>query len=193
MARDTIEAINTLGLKNIYLMGTSQGGMISMVIAMEYPDIVKKLVLGSTSSHVWEKQQGPIENWIKLASEKDRKGLYLDFAKEIYPPDVFEQYKGYFEEVSATVTDEELSKFVILARSIKDFNVTGDLSRISCPVLALGDFKDLVLDSDATMEIAQELDEKPDFKLYMYAGYGHAAYDTAPDYKDRVYKFLMEE
>ena len=33
---------------------------------------------------------------------------------------------------------------------------------------------------------------RPDFRLYMYVGYGHAAYDTAPDYRDRIQRFLMQ-
>jgi len=27
----------------------------------------------------------------------------------------------------------------------------------------------------------------------MYDGYGHASYDTAPDYKDRILRFLIQE
>ena len=71
-------------------------------------------------------------------------------------------------------------------------SLTDGLKKINCPVLALGVYEDSVLDADATMEIAQELDERPDFKLYMYIGYGHAAFDTAPDYKQRVLDFYLE-
>ena len=90
------------------------------------------------------------------------------------------------------MTDEDLSKFIILARSIRDFNISDELSKINCPVLALGVYEDAVLDSDATMEIAENLDDKPDFSLYMYKGYGHAAFDTAPDYKKRVLDFFLK-
>ena len=31
------------------------------------------------------------------------------------------------------------------------------------------------------------------FALYMYDDYGHASYDTAPDYKERILRFLMSE
>jgi hypothetical protein len=30
----------------------------------------------------------------------------------------------------------------------------------------------------------------PDFEWYLYDGFGHAAYDTAPDYRERLLKFL---
>ncbi|WP_026492811.1 alpha/beta fold hydrolase [Butyrivibrio sp. XPD2002] len=192
MARDTAKAMKELGLKDTYLFGASQGGMISMVIAMEYPELVKKLALGSTSSQIHPEQRKVIDKWISLAEAGDKEGLYQEFGKEIYPPAVYEQFKDYFSEVSKTVTDAELKKFIILAKSIPKFNVTDGLKKINCPVLALGVYEDSVLDADATMEIAQELDERPDFKLYMYIGYGHAAFDTAPDYKQRVLDFYLE-
>jgi len=62
--------------------------------------------------------------------------------------------------------------------------------RIHCRVLAVGVFEDPVLDADATMEIAEKLDSHPDFNLYMYTGFGHAAFDTAPDYRERLLKFF---
>ena len=90
------------------------------------------------------------------------------------------------------MTDKELERFIILAEGIKDFNVASELDRIQCPVLALGVFEDSVLDSDATMEIAEKLDECTDFRLYMYTGYGHAAFDTAPDYRQRILNFFEQ-
>ncbi|WP_196808738.1 alpha/beta fold hydrolase [Butyrivibrio sp. AC2005] len=192
MARDTADAMKELGLKDVYMFGASQGGMIAMVIAMEYPELVKKLALGSTSSHLQPQQQAVFDKWISLAEAKDAQGLYQEFGKEIYPENVYEQFKDYFNDVSKTVTDAELKKFVILAKSIKKINVTDGLKKINCPVLALGVYEDAVLDSDATMEIAEELDYRPDFKLYMYIGYGHAAFDTAPDYRKRVFEFYEE-
>ncbi len=193
MADDTAAVINEMGLKDIYVFGASQGGMIAMAMAIRYPDLVKKAVLGSTSPHVKPEQQAVIERWIELAEKGDREGLYQEYGREIYPPDVYEQSRDYFIQTAKSVTDEELKKFVILAKSILGFDVSPDLGRIKCPVMALGVFEDPVLDSDATMEIAENLDERPDFVLYMYTGYGHAAFDTAPDYRKRVYDFLMKE
>ena len=192
MADDTASAMKELGLTQAYVFGASQGGMISLSLAIRHPELVKKIVLGSTSSHVRPSQRGVIDRWIELAEKKDREGLYQEYGKEIYPPDVYEQCKDMLTEVSATVTDEELEKFVILASSIRGFDVTDELKKIDCPVLALGVYEDSVLDSDATMEIAENLDHREDFALYMYKGFGHAAFDTAPDYKKRILEFFLK-
>ena len=92
--------------------------------------------------------------------------------------------------MAETVTDAELERFITLAEGTRDFNVTDELDKICCPVMAIGVYEDAVLDSDATMEIAEKLDRRPDFRLYLYTGYGHAAYDTAPDYRERILRFF---
>ena len=192
MARDTAEAMLALGLKDVYLFGASQGGMMALVIAIEYPGLVKKLVLGSTSAHVLPEQFRSIERWIALAEANDPVGLYLSFGEKIYPPAVFGQFREALIGAGKTVTAAELRRFVILARGIEGFDVSNRVAEIQCPVLAIGVFEDAVLDADATMEIAEKLDLKPDFWLYLYTGYGHAAFDTAPDYRERIKRFFEE-
>ena len=89
------------------------------------------------------------------------------------------------------MTDHDLERFIIFVEGTKGFNVVDELGKIQCPVLAVGAFEDKVLGSDATMEIAEKLDYRADFRLYMYIGYGHAAYDTAPDYRERLLNFFL--
>ena len=191
MARDTAEAFQILGLKNVCLFGASQGGMIGLVIAIEHPELIRKMVLGSTSAHVQEPQYRVLEKWAQLARNKDKVGLYLEFGKEIYPSEVYEQYRETLISAAQTVTDDDLARFIILVEGTKDFDVVSDLDKIRCPVLAVGVYEDSILDSDATMEIAEKLDRRADFRLYMYIGYGHAAFDTAPDYRERLLNFFL--
>ncbi len=190
MARDTAEAFRALGLERVCLFGASQGGMIALALAVGYPELVGKMVLGSTSAHVQKAQSRTIDRWIRLAEKDDRAGLYLSFGEEIYPPAVFEQYRPALLSAAETVTDADLKRFIILASAAKDFNVVDRLDKIQCPVMVLGAFDDRVLDPDSTLEIAEKLDSRPDFRLYMYAGYGHAAFDTAPDYRQRILDFF---
>lgn len=190
MARDTSEAIESLGLGQVYLFGTSQGGMIAMQIAIDHPDQVTRLVLGSSSAAVGGNEYRTINSWTTLAEEKNAEGLYLAFGEAVYPHDVFEQSKDLLIQMAATVTSEDLDRFVILANGINGFDILDDLDRITCPVLVLGSNDDQVLGGDASVLIADHLGNQAESELYMYDGYGHGAYDTAPDYKDRILAFL---
>lgn len=190
MARDTAAAIRTLGLKDIYLFGASQGGMISMVIAIEEPELVRKLVLGSTAAGVDEKQyQKAVGEWVRLAKEGKKEELYLSFGKGVYPEEIFEQARYMLVEGAKAVTEEDLSRFVILAEAVKGFDVSDRLTKISCPVLVIGSKDDAVLGGEASEKLFESIKDRSDCELYMYEGYGHAAYDLAPDYKERLLRF----
>ncbi|MBR1796974.1 MAG: alpha/beta hydrolase [Clostridiales bacterium] len=193
MAEDTVKVMSSLGLKDITLFGASQGGMISLTIASLYPEMISRLILGSTSAHITSEQYKKFEDWVRLARSGDAVGLYLSFCKDLYPEEVYGQYEAYFRDAASTITAEELERFIILAESMKDFDITNKLSDVKSPVLIIGAFDDAVLDSDMTMEIAEKLEETTDLKLFIYNGYGHAAFDTAPDYKQRIAKWLEEE
>ena len=192
MAEDTAEAIQMLGLRDIHLFGTSQGGMIAMEIACRYPAIISKLALGSTTSHVKDGQYRQMKQWIDLAKKKDSVGLYLAFGEKLYPPTLFAQYKDMLAAAGETVTEEELARFVVLAKGTKGFDVSDRLHGIQCPVLVIGSWDDEVVGGDATLEIVKQIGDRPDVESYMYTGYGHAAYDTAPDYRRRLYRFFMK-
>lgn len=192
MAQDTAEAIQAAGLEHVNLFGASQGGMIAMEIAIEHPELVKNLVLGSTSACITAEQYHLFDKWIRLAEEGDAAELYLAFGEALYPKEVFEQSKTLLTELAETVTAEDLKRFVILAKGAENFDITDDLEKIICPVLLLGSADDRVLGAYASEQIAEILNKRPDFEMYMYDGYGHAAYDTAPDYKERMLRFLTK-
>ena len=93
MAEDTAAAMRQLGLHDVYLFGASQGGMMALVIAIEHPELVKKLALGSTTAHMHPEQAAAANRWLELARAGDGEGLCLAFGEAVYPPAVFAQYR----------------------------------------------------------------------------------------------------
>jgi len=191
MAEDTAAAMKEAGLADVFLFGASQGGMIAMEIAIHHPELVSKLVLASTAARVGSEKRSAIESWIDLAKKKDAMALCHAFAKAIYPENVYEQSRDYFTQMAETVTDQELKRFLILAESIRGFDALSDIERIGCPILLIGAKDDEVLGSDAADEIAKRLGSRDDVTMHLYEGYGHAVFDTAPDFRPRVYAWLM--
>ena len=193
MAQDTAEAFQALNLQHVSLFGASQGGMIAMEIAVNHPELVEKMVLGSTSAQISDERFQVVEEWIRLAEDSDAEDLYQAFGEAVYPKDVYEQIRELLADAANTVSLEELERFTVLAKAMKGFDIRRDLEKITCPVLVIGDSEDGVLGVEAVETIAKYLGDKPGFEVFMYHGYGHAAYDTAPDYKERILHFLVPE
>ena len=190
MAEDTARAMAELGMKDVCLFGASQGGMMAMLIAARHPELVGRLALGSTAARVDPERAGTLAGWVRLAEAGDADGLYRSFGEAVYPAPVFAGLKDLFVEAAKTVTAEELSRFAILARGTEGFDASDEVPAIRCPVLALTASDDRVLGPDTAAEFERLFGGRVDFSLHVYEGYGHAAYDTAPDYRERLYRFF---
>ena len=185
MAEDTAQVLRKLNLEHCCIFGASQGGMMALYIAAKHPGLVDRICLGSTTARVADFRL--FDQWISLAQSGNAKELYLSFGKAVYPQGVFEQSQKLFEDAAKTVTKAELDRFVILASTIRGFDVTQLVPQINCPALVIGSSDDKVLSPDASPAIAEAI---PGAKLIMYNGYGHAVYDTAPDFRDRMLEFF---
>ena len=67
MALDIAIAMDTLGIKNADVFGVSQGGMIAQYLAIDRPELVKKLVLAVTLSQNNDTVKQVVSNWIEMA------------------------------------------------------------------------------------------------------------------------------
>ena len=191
MANDTVKILRELGLKDLYLFGASQGGMIGLMIAAQHNDLVRKMVLGSSAASISGPMRETLNVWRGLAKQKDAEGLYLSFAEKLYPPELFETWKEFFRNASKTVTDEELARFVRLVDTMENYDAGSVLKDIVCPVLVIGAKDDGVVGPLAAEELREGI---PNAELYVYQeGYGHAAFDTAPDYKERMFRFFGDK
>lgn len=188
MADDAEAAMDALGLRDVCLFGASQGGMIAAVIAARRPDLAGKLALASTALTVTDEGIAVIEKWISLAEAGDGVGLYLDFGEKVYPPRTFAAYRDALIAAGGTVTGEELERFAVLAAGTRGFDAADDIKRIKCPVLVTGSDDDRVLGPDAVREVIRAFGGRA--ATHVYSGYGHAAYDTAPDFRDRLFRFF---
>ena len=114
MADDTVEKMKELGLKDIYLFGVSQGGMISQFIALKYPGLVRKMVLASTTA-VFPDEAA--KDWEKFISENNSVRLADAFCKLIYSKKFYRKIKLLLPLLYRNMTEEQLRNFAIYARA----------------------------------------------------------------------------
>jgi pimeloyl-ACP methyl ester carboxylesterase len=81
MATDQARAMKSLGMAKAVVMGLSQGGMIAQYLAVDYPELVEKLVLAVTASRPNETLQSVAGSWIAMAESGDYKRLIIDDTK----------------------------------------------------------------------------------------------------------------
>jgi len=186
MAEDTFRVINGLKLKEVYLYGVSQGGMMAQVIATHHGDIVKKLVLCSTISENNKTSEKVIGGWKDLARAGDYERLSDYVFNAIYSDETLKNNKVLFSLLKMQGNEEDCKRFYTLADAIKDFSVTDRLKEIKCETLVIGAKEDKVVSFDAIKLLADALS----CELYAYDKYGHAVYDEAPDIHEKILNFF---
>ena len=84
MAADTALVMKSLGIAHADIMGFSQGGMMAESIAENHPNLVRKLVLGSTFSRANETSNAVFDKWIRWTLEGKIETLISDFVDKLY-------------------------------------------------------------------------------------------------------------
>lgn len=188
MAADVAAAMDALHLADADIIGVSQGGMIAQYLAINRPDLVHKLVLAVTLSRDNDTVHSVVSHWIDLTLQGKMNALIRDMAEKMYSPAYLKRYRPLFPLLTILQTPKYISRFVILAKACLGNDCYDKLSRIQCPVFVIGGQQDQVVSGAASEEIAEKLG----CKIHMYEDLGHAAYEEAKDFNQRVYDFLRE-
>ena len=177
MARDAIAFIRALGLEKVDLFGFSLGGGVAQMVALQAPDLVRRMILAGTGPRGGE----GIDEILKIAAvanikaaltQKDSRN-YLFFPRT--PPGK-QAAKDYFARLKERKTgrDKRISLQARLAQ-VKAIRAAGrsqpdDLSRITQPVFVANGDHDLMVASSHSADMARRL---PNARLTIYLDSGH--------------------
>ena len=187
MAEDTAAAMKSLNIEGADIFGASQGGMIALYLAIDHPELVHKMILGSTLAKPNDTFNRVVDEWIRLAEDRNEVGLLESFADNVYSEATLSAYRETLISANLGISDAEYRRFIILAKACKTYDCFDALSDVQCPVLAIGSEGDRVVTAEGSRQIAEAIG----CELYLYDdSYGHGVYDEAPDYRQRCLDFL---
>lgn len=187
LASDIAIAMDTLGLSNADVFGVSQGGMIAQHLAIDRPDLVRKLVLAVTLSKNNETVIKVVHDWISMTEQGNWNALVADMAEKMYSPAYVKRYKLFMPLLTLLQKPKDVPRFITLSKACLTCETHDKLDQINCPVLVLGGAQDKVVTGDASLEMAKKLGAE----IHMYADLGHAAYEEAKDFNQRIYHFFQ--
>lgn len=186
LASDIAKAMDLLEITKADVFGVSQGGMIAQYLAIDRPDLVNKLVLAVTLSRNNETVKTIIANWIQMTEQNNIKCLVTDMVVKMYSDSYVKRYQLFMPLLTVLQRPKNVPRFITLAKACLSCNAYDELDKIQCPVFVIGGMQDKVVSSEASMEIADKLG----CEIFMYDDLGHAAYEEAKDFNQKVLDFL---
>lgn len=189
MAKDQAEAMNALGIIKASVLGISQGGMIAQYLAIDYPNLIDKLILASTSPKTSKTTQEVVGTWIDIAKQGNYKALMIDTAEKSYSERYLKKYKMFYPLLGKIGKTKSFDRFLTQANSCIQHNAYMELDKIICPTFIIGGGCDKIVGTDAAPMLAKKIKCS---ELFIYKDLGHAIYEEAKDFNDRVLNFLMQ-
>ncbi len=187
MAKDMATVLYKLGITKTYVLGVSQGGMVSQYLAIDYPEIVEKLVLAVTLCRPNNTSKSVLTKWINLAKAGDFKNIFIDTAEKTYTEKKLKSLRFFYPLLSKISKPKSLDRFIIQANSCLTHNCYEEISNIKCPTFVVGADDDKIVGNFAPTEIANKI---TDSRLKIYNRLGHGAFEEAKDFNNEVLNFF---
>ena len=190
MASDQKIALSKLGIEKACVMGVSQGGMIAQYMAIDYPEIVEKLIIGVSVSQQNPTLQSVVRSWMQMAKANDYRTLIIDTMEKTFTEKQLKRYKPFYPIISRIGKPKSFERFLIQANACINHDAYSELSEIQCPTLVIGGDNDKVVGQNSSEEIAAKVKNS---KLIVYEGLGHGAYEETKDFNQQVKGFLLTQ
>lgn len=177
MARDAIAFIRALGYKQVDLFGFSLGGFISQVIALEAPDLVRKIILAGTGpaggEGIDQVTSVTVRDMIRAGLTFKHPEYYLFFTESSNGRRAAADFLKRLKERDAN-RDKGVS-IAAFRNQLKAIHAWGrqepaDLSRIRQPALVANGDHDKMVPSSNSVDLAHRL---PNAELVLYDDAGH--------------------
>ena len=180
------DAFFEVGIENADIFGVSQGGMLALLLALDHPDLVHALVLGSSIARPNATSTALFREWSILADQGETKKLNRSVFKHIYSDSYRKTHEKAFAVLETQGTPEDLQYFAVSSLLSMTFDVYDRLDAVRCPTLVIGAENDRTL----TFAASKELAKKIGCPLHICSGWDHAVYDEMPGYRNIVLDFF---
>lgn len=189
MAADTAGLMDALGIDSAHFFGVSMGGLIAQLLALDYPERVKKIALGCTTHggrHAVQPEREVMQILAKASDptlpveESVRLRLPVIFAERFIreEPQRLQEFVRLFVRYAPT---PEGAAGQLGALSV--FNVKKRLGEIRCPVLAITGSEDRMMPPENSRLLAEGIQGAAH---YAVNGAGHSFFLEKSDEVNRV-------
>lgn len=183
MADDTAAVLQSLALGPVDVVGHSDGGNVALILARDYPQLVRRVVVSGAN----------LRSGLTAEQAAERRSLSAE-ALRAKLEELSAKIPARFRESYGRVSPDGPGHWMTLLR--KSFFMwiepvvleTSDLKRIAAPVLVIAGDHDFTSVED-TAEIARGL---PHGELFVVPGTGHDTMGTRPDLVDLAIREFID-
>jgi pimeloyl-ACP methyl ester carboxylesterase len=186
------EFAKALGLGPVDLLGWSLGGLVAQQVALNYPALVRRLIVaGSSPGGISDgpKQHSKVQQVMANTINSEEDFLFLFFPETYTARAAGRDYYARLEQVRDRGPAVTAASFVNQIKAFSSWpGVRDRLGELKIPVLVANGQHDVMIPAYRSYVLAQEV---PNGKLVLYPDAGHAfLFQHADDFAAEVDRFL---
>ena len=189
MAADVVGLLDHLGIGKAHFFGVSMGGLIAQALILDYPDRVRKAVLGCTS-HGGRHAVQPAPEVMEALAAIGAPGMSAEDAARRRLPVVFsdrfirEDPKKLEEFLTRSLQYQPTPQGAAgQMKALSFFNVKRRLGEIVCPVLVITGDEDQMMPPENARLLTEGI---PGARRYVVKGAGHSFFYEKPEEVNRA-------
>ena len=188
-AGDYLRAVERLGWGPSVWECISAGGPIGQCVARQRSDVVRGLILASTTHCLDERLRSVLDIWRDLVQARRWAELYWSMVVSNRRPATVAHYRLLKPLLRLLPPPRSPQRLLRLLDGLANFDNSAILPDITCPTLVVGGEQDRIISADLQRAMARLI---PNSRLVLYAGYGHAAPVGHPGYEGLTRSFMDE-
>jgi pimeloyl-ACP methyl ester carboxylesterase len=177
MAKDTVGVLRSLKVKDADIVGWSDGGILGLIIACNYPKLVHRLVISGANTELVGMKPDDINKMQELSAE--------ELAKDTSPAE---------QEAYGKISPDGPEHWPVVVKKVRDMWLTPvilkkeDLSKIVSPVLVICGDNDII-PIEHTIEIYKSLRKA---ELLVLPHTGHHTFNDAQETLNPIILAFLE-
>jgi pimeloyl-ACP methyl ester carboxylesterase len=185
-AADTLALMDSLGLDQAHVVGSSMGGAIAQELALAAPERVRSLVLNGTWCRGDRFLHEVFRNWMWTAQKADSIRDFLVavnlwcFAPRIWNDGTMD---GWIDAAEASPNAQSVDAFCRSTVALIEHDSAERIGAVSAPTLITVGELDLVLPERFSRELAERISGS---RLVVIPAVGHQPFQEAPDEYNRL-------
>ena len=190
-ARDYIETLDRMRLGPVILECNSAGGPIGQLIAAHRPDLVRALVLASTTHKIDANAADVIRNWLAMVGNGQWAEYGWDTTVKTYrSAKRFRWAAPVLKPILGAVSRPKVpDRTLRLLQDLLKVDNSSILADIACPTLVFGGTRDPIFGSELQRQMARSI---PEARFVQAHNYLHGADLESPDYPKAVVELIVD-
>jgi 3-oxoadipate enol-lactonase len=178
LASDWAGVLDACNVDSCALIGLSQGGMIAMSLAAQFPERVAVMGLLATAAHFSDAAWKGMEERGKIAREIGIRAAAEQTATSLFSSDFAAQNPSLVKDFVENRVAAAAAALGAATQSLRGFDIRQQLPRLRCPVFIMHGTADRVIPVQSADEIKATL---PHAELVREEGAGHILPVERPD------------